>query len=445
MAFNPNKKGIAGFQTDEAEFLASSLDIFGKPNVEGSMVEGKTVEHNPLNSVEVIGPIEFVIPSHSPNEYTYLPLTRLEGEVKMLKSDGGAIAETDEASYCNLLPNALFKQVELELNGIQINDVSTATYPYKAYIETLLSYGKNAKETHLKAAHWMDEEEGKEDKNKPSESDTLKKRQALILGKKSLFFSTPLHVDFFQSQRLLPPGCTMKIKLLRNDDNFGIVANTGDYKFVIKDLKLCTRKVLVHDSIVSTHEKLFSTMNANFPLSMTQIKTFVLNNGVSTQTISNVIRGKIPRQIIFGLLPNTSFNGTSTANPFLFKPFGLKYVSLKKNGVSVPPSAFQPNFFNGKYMREYRFFVDSIGIGHEDEGNSISPTQWAKTKNLWAYDLSPLQCNGFHLHTPESGYIDIDLNFTNALTETVILLVYCVYNTSLELNRERQPFIDNST
>ena len=436
MTFNPEKKGVGAFQTEESEFLSNSLDIFGKPSIEASLLEGKTVEHNPLNAITVSGPIEFVIPSHSHNEYTYLPLTRLIGEVAIYNATDTKLAAGADVSFCNLFPSSLFKQVEVEINGIQVNDVSTATYGYKAFIETLLSYGRGAKDTHLKAAYWIDDSQTKEEEKAIANSDALKKRNSFIAESKSLFFSTPVHIDCFQSPRLLPPGCNIKVKFIRNEDNFSLIAAQANYKIKLIDLKLSTRKVHVHDSIVTTHEKLFNTMSASYPLAMTQIKTFVLNKGVTNETISNVIRGKLPRQLIFGLLDNKSFNGTISSNPFVFKPFDLKYVALKKNGVSIPPAAYQPDFTKDKYMREYRSFIDSIGIGHEDESVEISPTQWKTVKNLWAYDLSPMLCNGYHLHSPESGYIDIDLAFNTELPDTVILLVYSVFNTTLFINKE---------
>ena len=443
MSNNPDKSGIGPFQTEESEYLAHSLDIFTKPTKEPTLVDGKTVLHNPLNAIDVNGPIEFIIPSHSHNEYTLLPMTRLEGELKIVnKNDGSNLAQDADVSFCNLLASSLFKQVECEINGIQINDVSTSTYAYKAYLETLLSYGKAAKDSHLGAALWIDDEKGKEDRNLIAESSALTKRNKLIGQSKAVYFSTPLHIDFFHTPRLLPPGCNLKIKMLRNEDDFSLIAANSTYSIKITDLKLYTRKIIVHDSIISNHDRLFDKLNAVYPIAMSQIKTFVLSSGISNQTFSNIFRGKLPRQIIFGLLENDSYNGAITHNPFLFKPFNLKYVALKKNGVMVPSSPFQPDFEKSKCVREYRHFIDSIGIGHENEGNGITFKQWKTAKNLWVYDFSPDLCNSYHTHTSESGYIDLDLAFSSTLSKTAILLVYGVFNTNVYINKERYPIIE---
>jgi len=44
--------------------------------------------------------------------------------------------------------HSLFSQVDVSLNGTLVTP-STNTYPYRAYIETLLSHGKEAKDKQL--------------------------------------------------------------------------------------------------------------------------------------------------------------------------------------------------------------------------------------------------------------------------------------------------------
>ena len=77
------------------------------------------------------------------NEFTALPLTRLYGVCQIVNKDGTLI-ENENFSICNLFPHSLFSQIELEIDG-QALTVSDHLYPYKAYLETLLSYGYDAK------------------------------------------------------------------------------------------------------------------------------------------------------------------------------------------------------------------------------------------------------------------------------------------------------------
>jgi len=51
----------------------------------------------------------------------------------------------------NLFLHSLFSQVDISLNGTLIT-ASTSTYPYRAMLETLLSYGEDAKTSQLTSA-----------------------------------------------------------------------------------------------------------------------------------------------------------------------------------------------------------------------------------------------------------------------------------------------------
>ena len=442
MSHNPDRTGIGVFQTEESEFLAHCLDLFTPPSTENSLLHGKTIEHNTINSINDSGPYEFLLPSHAYNEYTYLPLTRLEGEIKVKKSDNSVLAAADDVAPVNLFPNSLFRQIECELNGIQISDISSPTYPYKAYIETVLSYGKDAKGSHLQAGFFYDDAAGKQDVNAKSESNSFTKRNSFIAASKSLYFSTPLHIDFFHSERLLPPGCNLKVKLIRSSDNFSLIAKTGEYKIKIVDLKLYTRKIIVHDSIVSKHGKLFDKHNAIFPTPSSRIKTYVITSGLSAQTIPNIFRGKLPRQIIICMTNADGYNGDLTKNPFSFGHFNVNYIALKVNGSTIPSTVFQPNFSGGKYVREYRHFLDSCGIAHDDTSNHISLKEFGNGKTFFAYDLTPDMCNSYHRHAESTGYIDLDLQFSSPLSATVQVLVYGVFNTLIEINASRFPIIN---
>lgn len=137
-------RGVGTFINDETELTSHGLDVFTVPPVENILKEGKTIYYYPVNSVESKGPFEFIIPK-DPDSYTFLPLTRLEGTVKITKADGSNLALTDNITIVNLFTQSLFKQVECEINGIQVCDLSTPTYAWKSFIETHLTYNEGAK------------------------------------------------------------------------------------------------------------------------------------------------------------------------------------------------------------------------------------------------------------------------------------------------------------
>jgi len=60
--------------------------------------------------------------------------------------------------------------VDVSLNLTQITN-STNTYPYRAYLENLLTYGPSAKDSQLTAALFYKDEAGKMDKCNPLEDE----------------------------------------------------------------------------------------------------------------------------------------------------------------------------------------------------------------------------------------------------------------------------------
>ena len=149
------KQGIASFQTDQTEMSSPCIDIFTPPIVETNLISGHDIEISPITAVNNDGPYEFQIRS-SNDEYLYMPQTRLKTvfKIKKVGSNGAETTPTnaDDYSVINLLGNTLYKQLEVYCNEVLVTDLYTPTYGYKAYMETLLSYGKEAKTSHLKSA-----------------------------------------------------------------------------------------------------------------------------------------------------------------------------------------------------------------------------------------------------------------------------------------------------
>ena len=80
--------------------------------------------------------------------------------IETLKTDDTA-GEDGSVAPVNLLFHSLFRQLDLVMNDALVA-TSGDTYPYRAYLTTLLSYGRDAKETWLNRLEgWCTDEGGK--------------------------------------------------------------------------------------------------------------------------------------------------------------------------------------------------------------------------------------------------------------------------------------------
>lgn len=430
-----DRLGVGTFVLNEEEQTTSQLAIFHIPNVDAVLKEGKTVYYYPTNSVDNSGPFEFIIPK-DPESFTNLPYTRLEGCIEVTKDDGSALVATDNVSVVNLFTQSIFKQVECEINGVQVCDLSTPTYAWKSFLETHLSYGKGAKDTHLKCSLYEKDTATKEEAVDGSNLGSAA-RAKRITGKK-LFFSNIIHSDFFQAQKLLIPNTEIKLKFIRNEDSFSILAPAAaKYKINIKNLKLAVRKIKIDPAVQGQLEHTLQTVPASYDLTQSKIKTYLIQKGSKTYDWAGFIQGNLPRSIIFGIVSHEAFNGNVNANPFYFNNHKVNLFNLKINGSPVLPTPYTPDFETGDFIREYRAFFDNNGMAHENESNDITLEDFEHNSCFWSYDLTPEQCNSFHLHETRVGSMDLSIGFKTETTKNLHIIAYCSFNAAIAIDSER--------
>ena len=124
------------------ECFKSELDLFSVPMTQTSIESGSYVEYNPISSISDGTPVEFVI-SGTGQEYIDLANTQLYLKVDILKGDNARIDDKSEVAPVNLLLYSLFCEVDVKLNDVLITSTNN-TYAYRAYLETLLTYGRES-------------------------------------------------------------------------------------------------------------------------------------------------------------------------------------------------------------------------------------------------------------------------------------------------------------
>lgn len=430
-----DKIGLGTFINDATELTSHGLDSFSVPSVDTILKEGKTVYYYPVTSITDSGPYEFQI-VNDPDHYIHLPLTRLEGELEIKDAAGADLAEDDKVTVVNLFTQSIFKQVECEINGTEVCDLSTPTYAFKSYIETHLTYGKSAKETHLYCSLY--------EKDTPTKETALdgtnvggKNRKARIHNKK-IPFSNIIHSDFFQCHKYLIPNTSIKLKFIRNEDTFSLISEAGKtYKIKVNKLRLQVRKIKIDPGYQQSLESQLASTPALYNITQSKIKTFNIPTGTTSLDIPNIIQGNIPRSVHIGFITNDAMNGVITANPFCFGNHNINNFNIKLNGIPVCPTSFQPDFTNDGAIREYRWFMDNCGIQHENETNGITYKDFVSNTCIWNFDLTPDLCNSFHLHETKTGSMDVSISFKSAPTSPLYMIVYSCYNSAIAIDVDR--------
>ena len=149
---------MAFVHRQSCEGVKSELDLFAVPPTQTSIEHGGWIEHQPITSLDSGGPIEFVVPGAG-DAYIDLANTYLLVRAKVVRGVGTDIADDTPVAPVNNWLHSLFSQVDVHLNDTLVTP-SSNTYPFRAYVETLLSYGAEAKKTQLTSQLWYKDTAG---------------------------------------------------------------------------------------------------------------------------------------------------------------------------------------------------------------------------------------------------------------------------------------------
>ena len=432
-----NNLGIGGIGVELSDIEASPTDLFVQPSMDTTFQEGYDIIIHPTNAIQAEGPFEFTIQEKDTDALLMLDSVMIEGAYKIVNGDGTDIVAADSVSIINLTPQAMFDQVQLTLNGMQINDSSSCRgYAYSSYIATQLSYGKEAKEGHLVLAGYHDDTLTAVNKNVVADSAALVKRKTWIALSRENFFSAKLECDLFNSNKILHPKSKLTLLLTRSPNNFVIMSNEADadYKLAVTKLRLVVRKVRVNDAILSEYVR--SKTPACYPIHHHKFRNFPLSRQPA-ERIGNLFTDKLPYQIILGIVKTAAFHGSYLENPWYFYHWNLNHICLKINGRSYPATAFNPNFTTGDYVRELRSFYDNCGVGQGTRGN-ISADRWKDGNTFWVFDLTADRNGGYNIQPPKNGLVELEINFSATPTENLTVLMYALFHEQISVDNNGQ-------
>jgi len=135
---------------EDVEFVSSEFDIFVKKPTQSAILDSHVLHHKPIATVDQ-NDLEFLVPGD--NE-TYIDLNfKLYVKGMLVGADGKPLDASDHTAGTNNFLHSLFSHCSIALNGVNITPASEL-YPYRSYMETLLTYCPEAANSHLTNAFW---------------------------------------------------------------------------------------------------------------------------------------------------------------------------------------------------------------------------------------------------------------------------------------------------
>jgi hypothetical protein len=419
--------------------------LFAVPPTQTSIEQGQWVEHNPVATISESGPIEFSIDG-SGDDYMDLANTLLYVKAKVVKGDGTRLAVDDPVGPINLWLHSLFSQVDMSLNEKLISP-STNTYPYRAYMETLLSYGPAAKKSQLTASLWYHDTPGHMDARLGDDNEGLAKRRGFIERSREVDMMGKLHMDLFFQDRHLLNGVKVKIRLVRHRDEFVLMAGGADPQFKVRimDAKLFVRKVKLSAPVQMSHIKALETASAKYPIRRVEMKVFSVPRLNLSANQENLFLGPLPKKVIVGYVDSDAYNGSYAKNPFNFNHYNTNFLALYVDGHQVPAKPLQPHFRTSKYIRSYLSLFTGTGQLYQDEGNEVSRDDYGQGYTLFAFDLTPdLAEGGDHFNLIKQGNLRLEIQFAQPLPNTINVITYAEFENIIEIDKSRNVIFDYS-
>ena len=325
----------------------------------------------------------------------------------------------------NMPGSSMIKTISVYLNDVPIEGTHDL-YAYKADISSKLQYNTNIQKCQLAAAGY---------------EETLATRQSWTADTVTREFISPLFLDIFCQSKYIIPKVNIKIVLTLAEDKFWTQIGpncTHPWEFSIEEAILFVRKVQVCPSVKEAHELGLKKRNAIYPIRKTDLFYQTIPTGSKSFRHENIFREQNLKMLIVAMVANDAFIGHYKKDPFEFKPFGLSYMHLTKDGEAIPHSRpFSPS---STYVREYMSMLQAMEFFNKNVSNSISLDEFKTTKCIFVFNLCPDM--DMSVGQPRiNGNLRLDLQFSTATTEAVNVIFFGICDSSLEIDSARKVHI----
>lgn len=425
--------------------IRGQADLFSSIPTDTTVENSFYAEYKPsVNIQDSDSKLEFKVTG---NAVQYLDLNDsfLYLKLKIVAEDGSDLVANDDASTTNNFLHSMFSNCDVYISN-KLIETSNNCYGYKAYIETLLSYGSDYLNSQGGCALFVKDTHGCVANSK---NEGYAKRKTFTAPSRVFELCDKLKIDLKNSDRYILNNTNVSISLTRARDCFALLYNhSGTATDPVKnpqikliDASFYVRKQILFPSIVISHQKLLeSGNNAKYSHKATNVKIFTIPTGNQSFTEENIFYGNLPTRIIIGLVKGSAFSGNYASNPFRFESFGLNFISLTVNNIPIPIKALNVDFDKDQALLPYYLLFPNIGISSQDAGIIISREEYKDGNCLLAFDLCQSDQWGAMV-LEKTGTVRVELQFSKALKSSVNCVVYSEHQRLLELDNFREPTI----
>ena len=433
------------FKSEGSDIVyGKELALFHVPATNTGIEKVKWVEYRPVSQAGDEGPLEFQITGGG-NQYIDLQQTKLHVKIKVVKGDGSVLGNQEHVGPINLCLHSLWSQVDVYLEQKLVSSAGTL-YPYKAYLDTLLHCGVDAKQSRLQSQMYYPDSSHSMESADPitGGNNGLSSRANLVSNSNIVDMEGPLLTDVCQMSRYLLNGIETGVKLWPSRNPFRLMSDADDanYKVVIMDAILKVCQVTVSPEVVMGHNEILKNTTAKYPFWRSEMKNYSISAGQYYFNWDNIFQGEIPTRLVIGLVSAEAMSGNYKKNPYSFQHYNLDSISITVDNENIPGRPLKPKFSEEggqNYISAYNALFS--GTKKSEQFSGISRSDYPLGYTLYVFDLEPSLTSAEYWPILKRGNLKLDIHFEKPLTETVNLLAYATFPDLFEVDSSRAVLV----
>ena len=137
------------------------------------------------------------------------------------------------------------------------------------------------------------------------------------------------------------------------------------------------------------------------------------------------------------------FRGLFTENPDNFQHFNIDHLQMYVDCEPVCKQPLRPNLASGKYLQCYETLFCGLNSLDVEKGSIIKRSDWNKCYSLCAFEITLDMDSDDYYALIKHGNIRLDIEFVNALAQTINILDYAEFVNVIEITADRQVAFDH--
>ena len=337
----------------------------------------------------------------------------------------------------NLVPQNWFGAKQFSSLEVKLNDESVSRrsmpneYALSAYMNTILAYSKGTMQTGLKTLGIFDETNLNTETIEAMVSAHTwagyKRHRKSVHDTFTYEIVMPIDNTLFYSDDLLPSGQRWSLSFERAETKYStlISSSSTDISSVTKVLDLED----VYLMIPYVNDEKMNQLQSNWiekPISVGydsyQLQRFTLEDGSSNVRLSNIINGKLPKLMLYGIMKESAYMGSFTDSCTGFHRHGLTEIDMLLNGVSIQgmPIKMTADCVSVPYVR----FLNITDSFLAKSSSQVIPIQDY-------HDFHFIQVATFKETT---GALSFEFSFDGNLATGYILVTCCIFDVNMEID-----------